>query len=292
MKKHLLFFAFFTTSLCSAMDYVRAERIKQELKKARKTICKINFSPIAKNSTNILDALKAHRLEDDGVIMGHLKELIDILEPLSSSYQLEMKHEKNETNNNIPTKYKLLYDWAHEQDPRACQSLIENIQAIRGFYPQQQKSSSSISFILIKKNSAEILALLNSKHLDIKQDAFLFTCLKKTISQWLLVFEEYKKGIQAQQSRKGCQALPQFLEELVLWAQKQNPRDIEIVKNNIKELVKVISPYFCIKCEQTSFQKEVPSFQRCSQCKKFYYCSKDCQRADWPTHKTICRPID
>jgi len=32
------------------------------------------------------------------------------------------------------------------------------------------------------------------------------------------------------------------------------------------------------------------SFSRCSRCKARYYCSRECQRADWPHHKSSCTP--
>ena len=31
-----------------------------------------------------------------------------------------------------------------------------------------------------------------------------------------------------------------------------------------------------------------PGTLRCSKCKKVYYCSKECQKSDWKTHKLSC----
>lgn len=42
----------------------------------------------------------------------------------------------------------------------------------------------------------------------------------------------------------------------------------------------------CHACQQES------SHLRCSRCKWVYYCSKECQNADWPTHQPNCTPLD
>lgn len=34
------------------------------------------------------------------------------------------------------------------------------------------------------------------------------------------------------------------------------------------------------------------SFQRCARCKEAYYCSRECQKEDWKSHKKICTPPD
>lgn len=38
--------------------------------------------------------------------------------------------------------------------------------------------------------------------------------------------------------------------------------------------------------------KDIESNQRCSQCKKVYYCSRECQIEDWKFHKKVCKPLE
>ncbi|MGH0169373.1 UNVERIFIED_CONTAM: hypothetical protein FKN15_005233 [Acipenser sinensis] len=39
----------------------------------------------------------------------------------------------------------------------------------------------------------------------------------------------------------------------------------------------------CPTCKRT-----LDVMQRCTRCRKVYYCSKDCQLKHWPLHKTVC----
>ena len=47
-------------------------------------------------------------------------------------------------------------------------------------------------------------------------------------------------------------------------------------------------PYTCSYCRNNS-TKELPA---CARCKKQAYCSKDCQRTHWKSHKKECQPVD
>ena len=44
----------------------------------------------------------------------------------------------------------------------------------------------------------------------------------------------------------------------------------------------------CANCSKVH-EVNGTSLQRCSGCRATYYCSKDCQKADWKQHKTACR---
>ncbi|KAL7546963.1 hypothetical protein ACHAWF_010279 [Thalassiosira exigua] len=67
--------------------------------------------------------------------------------------------------------------------------------------------------------------------------------------------------------------------------QKQSgvPQSLQSLKEGIKMC------RHCGKMEHTlEFQQ---SLQKCSRCKSPFYCSKECQRADWKKHKPICKPV-
>eukprot|EP00877_Chromochloris_zofingiensis_P012924 jgi/Chrzof1/7886/Cz02g40010.t1 len=50
-----------------------------------------------------------------------------------------------------------------------------------------------------------------------------------------------------------------------------------------------VQPYddtACAACGQAADE-----LKRCSRCKGIWYCGRDCQRMDWPRHKTECEPV-
>ncbi|KAL5398906.1 hypothetical protein PMIN03_012734 [Paraphaeosphaeria minitans] len=44
----------------------------------------------------------------------------------------------------------------------------------------------------------------------------------------------------------------------------------------------------CAKCNETAAAKNVADLKLCARCKTTRYCGRDCQKADWKTHKKAC----
>merc|ERR1712098_430275 len=45
----------------------------------------------------------------------------------------------------------------------------------------------------------------------------------------------------------------------------------------------------CANCGTLEISEK--QFQKCSRCGSVFYCSKVCQKSDWPNHKQICKAI-
>ena len=46
-----------------------------------------------------------------------------------------------------------------------------------------------------------------------------------------------------------------------------------------------------IGCTRCLKKRSLTVLRRCTGCKRSRYCSKDCQRSDWPSHKQLCKSI-
>ena len=55
---------------------------------------------------------------------------------------------------------------------------------------------------------------------------------------------------------------------------------------NYEDVVERINSYCCGVCKKTG------KMFKCSRCKGVYYCSRECQKKDWPVHKNDCEPTE
>lgn len=69
----------------------------------------------------------------------------------------------------------------------------------------------------------------------------------------------------------------------------QIPRNFEY-PNEPKKESEARECNYCHKKESEKDGKEI-KLKRCSRCKKVYYCSKECQKEDWKTHKKECDKV-
>lgn len=47
----------------------------------------------------------------------------------------------------------------------------------------------------------------------------------------------------------------------------------------------------CIVCKKETAEGGKP-LKQCSLCHRVYYCSQNCQKQDWKTHKPVCKDAD
>lgn len=121
---------------------------------------------------------------------------------------------------------------------------------------------------------------------------------KRALKQLLLDFERLQgdagKYVFQQltnymnQNRSGCMFF--CLEEVI----KTRPTDPVLQK--LREWIDQVTPdnqddaaSFAAKMCRTC-HKKVDSLKKCARCTRVYYCSKECQCADWKTHKATCLP--
>ncbi|KAG2039302.1 hypothetical protein BDR03DRAFT_952527 [Suillus americanus] len=52
------------------------------------------------------------------------------------------------------------------------------------------------------------------------------------------------------------------------------------------EFLKANQKYFGVQCTQCQIKME--KLLKCAKCKSVWYCSKECQKKNWPTHKSTC----
>lgn len=74
-------------------------------------------------------------------------------------------------------------------------------------------------------------------------------------------------GVDPSISLKGPSGLPLYEQECT-----------QLIAEHINKIIKC-----CVVCKITGIKS------KCGRCKRVHYCSRECQQADWPMHKLVCK---
>ena len=77
-----------------------------------------------------------------------------------------------------------------------------------------------------------------------------------------------------------------IIHERLLRGGEEDAKGYSFVHDKIPPDKFKFNPYRCAACEKTF--PEVAELKTCKACRVMHYCSKECQRADWPRHKMMC----
>lgn len=102
----------------------------------------------------------------------------------------------------------------------------------------------------------------------------------------------WEAGRTEEETRRNCRALKDRLREKQLMVRQMKthePRDFE-------DMLEMLAgsrqadwvPLQCEHCRSMPGFGPAPKLKRCSGCKRAWYCSVNCQRADWKNHKINC----
>ncbi|CRG93651.1 MYND finger protein, putative [Plasmodium gallinaceum] len=223
---------------------------------------------------------------EDNTLATVEKQLWLILYTLILNKSCQEKYEMtNYRRNNILKLRKYMNENLYEQIPplKTLHIFIEHLYISKNIYPEKKNSYLIIDVVPdifdkikndILKNKKEIISLLNN--VKIKKDV-----LENISNVYFSIYEfdqENNKSI-----NKSSSTFIYFL--LILKIHNINILILEYqnasIKRNEKKKTTTEEYYICNNC------KENAELQ-CSQCKRIYYCSKECQMKDWFNHREEC----
>ncbi|SCO93305.1 MYND finger protein, putative [Plasmodium malariae] len=206
---------------------------------------------------------------EDNTLAATEKQLWLILYTLILNRTCQEKYEMtNYRRNNILKLRKYMNESLHEQLPpmKTLHTFIEHLYISKSVFPENKNSYLIIDvvpeiFDEIKsdmlKNKKKIISLLNN--ITIEKDVL------RNISDMYLSIYEVDQQINTKNNRNS----------------KENDEQEKKTECNEGEEAIFDDLYLCNIC------KENAELQ-CSQCKRIYYCSKECQMKDWFNHREVC----
>ncbi|ETW53283.1 hypothetical protein PFUGPA_04910 [Plasmodium falciparum Palo Alto/Uganda] len=209
-------------------------------------------------------------------------DMLLILIPLIEKKPWRHQNYVFEKNEKIKKEYKIkelrkyMNEHMYEQLPpiKSLHTFIEHLYISKSIFPDKKNSYLMIDVVPeifdeikndVLKNKKDIMSLFNN--IRIKKE------LLKNISDVYLCIYEFD-----QENKRNKNKSSQNEEHKKMIKQEKEKINETENKQNDDEC------YLCNNC------KELAELQ-CSQCKKTYYCSKECQMKDWINHRDVCSNI-
>jgi len=151
-------------------------------------------------------------------------------------------------------------------------------------------SSFNLKNLLIFMEARRVLAYVNLKHLNSIVDFFsLFYAMQKSEipEPYKSIFNEMQKligtycnkALKMKEMHLKLFKKYKFIDTFLL-----NPDLVSFYKNMVQKIQEADKNIkICICCNKA--QKHI---RRCSRCKDTYYCTIDCQKKHWSTHRRVC----
>ncbi|SPJ09244.1 MYND finger protein,putative [Plasmodium sp. DRC-Itaito] len=214
---------------------------------------------------------------DDHTLCSVEKQIWLILYTLILSDSCQQKYEMtNYRRNNILKLRKYMNEHMYEQLPplKSLHTFIEHLYISTSIFPDKKNSYLMIDVVPeifdeikndVLKNKKDIMSLFNN--IRIKKE------LLKNISEVYLCIYEFDQENKRNKNKSS--------------EKEEHKKIIKQEEEKINETEKKQNDVECYVCNNC---KELAELQ-CSQCKKTYYCSKECQMKDWINHRNVCSNI-
>ncbi|SOV21581.1 MYND finger protein,putative [Plasmodium sp. DRC-Itaito] len=211
---------------------------------------------------------------DDHTLCSVEKQLWLILYTLILSDSCQQKYEMtNYRRNNILKLRKYMNEHMYEQLPpiKSLHTFIEHLYISTSIFPDKKNSYLMIDVVPeifdeikndVLKNKKDIMSLFNN--IRIKKE------LLKNISEVYLSIYEFDQENKRNKNKSS--------------EKEEHQKIINQEKEKINETEKKQNDVECYLCNNCKGLAEL----QCSQCKKTYYCSKECQMKDWINHRDVC----
>ncbi|EON63549.1 hypothetical protein W97_02777 [Coniosporium apollinis CBS 100218] len=156
----------------------------------------------------------------------------------------------------------------YPEDPEATRKKLDDGTLSRLFDNHENRTfSPKCTTIILGVLAMQVGAKIEDRHLDLLRSIYRSAGL-------------YEEG-----ERQMRKALERYKNDGTPYSIDSPGLDLTVALKGPMERGEI--PRLCTNCDKSETELEL---KRCGKCKVVLYCSPECQKADWKTHKRFCRP--